>query len=292
MATNVTNEAKDNLISAEDIRAARLIDFVSKFTENIKKLTEIMGVMNLIPKQAGVMLNRHKVTGTLEDGDVPEGEIIPLSHYASEDVPVGVIKLKKWAKSTSAEAIIEKGYEKAVEETTEKMKRDIQKTIRADIIESLEIEGQPEAAGTNTQAALANAWGKLQTIFEDTAVETVYFVNPMDIADYLGNANITVQSAFGFSYVENFLGLGTVIMISDVPAKTFFATAKENMVGYYVSAKDGDLAKVFDFASDETGFIAMNERPDYERLTADDTMMSGIRIFADNEAGVVKGSIG
>ena len=283
--------AENNLIKNSDLARVRQIDFVSQFGYNTKKLMELLGVMRLIPKQAGTMLKRHTVTGTLEDGNVAEGDIIPLSKYKTVDTPLKEIELKKWRKATSAEAILDKGYDQAVDETNDKMLQDIQGKIRTGIIGSLTIDGQPTASGANTQAALADAWGKLANIFENDAVETVYFLNPMDIASYLATAQITVQQAFGFSYVENFLGLGTVILNSGIVAGTFKATAKQNMVGYYVPANEADLAKAFDFVSDETGLIAVHEYADYDRLTADSTFLSGIEIFADNEAGVISGTI-
>ena len=284
--------AETNLIKNSDLVRVRLVDFVSMFGYNTKKLMELLGVMRLIPKQAGTMLKRHTVTGTLEDGNVAEGDIIPLSKYTTVETPIGEITLGKWRKATSAEAILDKGYDQAVDETSDKMLQDIQGNIRRGIVNSLTIEGQPTASGANTQAALADAWGKLAVIFENDAVETVFFLNPMDIANYLATAQITVQQAFGFSYVENFLGLGTVILNSGITAGTFKATAKQNMVGYYVPANEDDLAKAFDFVSDETGLIAVHEYADYDRLTADSTFLSGIKIFADNEGGVIAGTIG
>lgn len=284
--------AETNLIKNNDLARVRQIDFVSQFGYNTKKLMELLGVMRLIPKQAGTMLKRHTVTGTLESGDVAEGDIIPLSKYTTVETPIGEITLKKWRKATSAEAILDKGYDQAVDETSDKMLQDIQGNIRTGIVDSLTIDGQPTASGANTQAALADAWGKLAVIFENDAVESVYFLNPMDIASYLATAQITVQQAFGFSYVENFLGLGTVILNSRITAGTFKATAKQNMVGYYVPANEDDLAKAFDFVSDETGLIAVHEYADYDRLTADSTFLSGIKIFADNAGGVIAGTIG
>lgn len=288
---NITTAAEDNLIKSENLVTVRQIDFVSRFGYSIKKLMELLGIMRLIPKQAGTMLKRHTVTGTLQDGTVPEGEIIPLSKYSTVDTPIGEIVLGKWRKATTAEAILDKGYEQAHNETTEKMLQDIQSGIRKNIITSLTIAGQPTATGVGAQAAFADAWGKLQNIYENDNVETVFFVNAEDVADYLGKANITVQTAFGFNYVENFLGLGTVIMNSSITKNTFFATAKENIVGYYVPANESDLAKAFAFYSDKTGFIAIHEYADYDRLTADDTVLSGIKIFADNDKGVIKGTI-
>lgn len=283
--------AETNLIKNSDLARVRQVDFVSQFGYSTKKLMELLGVMRLIPKQAGTLLKRHTVTGTLESGNVAEGDIIPLSKYTTVETPIGEITLSKWRKATSAEAILDKGYDQAVDETNDKMLQDIQGKIRTGIISSLTISGQPTASGANTQAALADAWGKLANIFENDAVETVYFLNPMDIASYLATAQITVQQAFGFSYVENFLGLGTVILNSGITAGTFKATAKQNMVGYYVPANEADLAKAFDFVSDETGLIAVHEYADYDRLTADSTFLSGIKIFADNAAGVIAGTI-
>ena len=288
---NITTDAEANLIKNANLATARQINFVSSFGYSTKKLMELLGVMRLIPKQSGTLLKRHTVTGTLQSGTVPEGAIIPLSQYTTTDTPIGEITLNKWRKATSAEAILDKGYDQAVNETRTKMLQDIQAGIRSNIITSLTVSGQPTVTGAGIQAALANAWAKLQIAFENDTVETVYFVNPEDIAGYLAKAQITVQTAFGFSYVENFLGLGTVIINSGVTKGTFFATAKENMVGYYVPANESDLAKAFEFVSDETGMIAIHEYADYDRLTADDTILSGIKIFADMTAGIVKGTI-
>lgn len=291
MANEMYTTAETNLIKKSDLATARELEFVSSFGYSLKKLMELLGVMRLIPKQEGTLLKRHSVTGTLNGTQVGEGEVIPLSKYATADTAVGEITLKKWRKATSAEAILDKGYNQAVLETTDKMRQDIQKEIRADIISSLTISGQPTAAGVGLQAALADAWGKLQVAFEDDTVDTVYFLNPLDVADYLGKAQITIQEAFGLRYIENFLGLGTAILFSGITKGTFFATAKSNMVGYYVNVGGGDIQDVFDLTVDESGFIGINEYPNNERATCENLVMSGIKVFADMEAGVVKGTI-
>ena len=92
----------------------------------------------------------------------------------------------------------------------------MQKAIRTDLFTFL-ATGTGEAGGADMQSTLAQAWGQLQVKFEDDAIQAVYFVNPLDIADYLGAAQISTQTAFGMTYVEDFLGLGTVIMNASVP---------------------------------------------------------------------------
>lgn len=282
--------ADTNLIKKADLARVREQEFTYMFQDNLRKLNELLGITRLIPKQAGAVLKAYKATGTLGNGVVAEGDTIPLSKYKTEAVNFGEVTLNKWRKATSAEAIVERGYDQAVTMTTDKMLNDIQKEIRKKFATFLAI-GTGSTEGDGFQAALANAWGKLQVLFEDTSISSVYLMNPMDVAGYLGTANITMQTAFGMSYIENFLGLGTVILLSDVPSGKIYATAKENIVGYYIPVNGADLGEAFSFTSDETGFIGIHEEPDYSNMTATDTVVSGVGLFAERLDGVVIASI-
>ncbi len=283
--------AEDNLIVKTDLARVREVQFVLRFTESVKKLLEALGTTRKIAKQAGTTLKYYKATGTLEDGEVAEGDTIPLSHYVTEAVTFDEITFKKWRKATSAEAIAERGYDQAVSMTTERMLKDVQKGIRTDFFDFL-ATGTGTAAGDTFQATLAQAWGQLQILFEDDEIEAIYFMNPLDVADYLATAQITTQNAFGMTYVENFLGLGTVIFNSSVPQGTIYATAKENIVLYYIPVNGADLQEAFSFTSDVTGYIGVHEAPDYTNMTASDTVVSGLVLFAERIDGVVVGTIG
>ena len=282
--------AETNLIKKADLARARESEFTYNFSEGVRTLMEALGVTRKIAKQAGTVLKAYKAVGTLQGGDVAEGETIPLSKYTTEAVNLGEITLKKWRKATSAEAIVERGYDQAVEMTTDRMLRDVQKAIRADLFGYL-ATGTGEATGADFQAVLAQAWGQLQVKYEDDAIQAVYFVNPLDIADYLAEASITTQTAFGMTYVENFLGLGTVIMNASVPKGKVYATAKENIVLYYIPVNGADLGEAFEFTSDETGYIGIHETPDYTNMTASDTVVNGMVFFAERIDGVVIGTI-
>jgi hypothetical protein len=283
--------AETNLIKSADLVRAREIEFTYTFGESIKKLVEALGVTRKIPKVAGTVLKAYKATGTLQDGSVAEGDTIPLSKYVTEPVNFEEITLKKWRKATSAEAIVEKGYNQAVTMTTDAMLRDVQKGVRKSFFDFL-ATGTGVASGATFQATLAQAWGQLQILFEDDDIQSVYFMNPLDVADYLATANISLQSAFGMSYVENFLGLGTVIFNSSVPQGKIYATAKNNLVLYYIAVNGADLNEAFQFTSDQTGLIGIHEEPDYTNMTASDTVVSGIVLFAERIDGVVVGTIG
>lgn len=278
------------LIKKADLARVREIDFTLMFTESLRKLTEALGVTRKVAKQAGTVLKTYKATGTLEEGKVAEGETIPLSKYTTEAVSYGEITLKKWRKATSAEAIIERGYDQAVGMTTDRMLKDVQKGIRKDFFTFL-ATGTGSATGAGLQAAMAQTWGKLQTLFEDDDIQAVHFINPLDIADYLATATITTQTAFGMTYIEDFLGMGRVFMNSSVPKGTIYSTAQDNLVLYYVPVNGADLNEAFSFTSDETGYIGIHEEPDYTNMTASDTVVNGMTLFAERLDGVVKTTI-
>lgn len=281
--------AENNTIMQADV-STRVVDFNIQFAGNLNKLIEALGVTRKIAVQEGATLKMLKVTGTLESGNVAEGDLIPLSKYETEDVAVGEVKLNKWRKATTAEAILKGGYDQAVGATTEKMVRDIQKTVRGNLFTFM-ATGTGSATGSGLQAALANAWGKLAVLWEDDAVETAYFLNPMDVADYLGGAQVEMQTVFGMNYIKNFLGLGDVFLNSNVPAGKFYATAKENIVLYYVNVASGEIAAAFGLTADETGYIGINEYADKDTARVIDLVMSGVTFFPERQDGIVVGTI-
>ena len=282
--------AENNTIMQADLARVRVADFNLQFTGNLQKLTEALGITRKIAVQEGASLKMLKVTGTLESGNVAEGELIPLSKYQTTEVPVGEVKLNKWRKGTTAEAILKGGYDQAVGATTDKMVKDIQKTIRGDLFTFM-ATGTGSASGASLQAALANGWGKLAVLFEDDAVETVYFLNPMDVADYLGTAQVEMQTLFGMNYIKNFLGLGDVFLNSNVPEGKYYATAKENIVLYYVNVGAGDIKTAFGLTTDETGYIGINEYPDKDTARVIDLVLSGVTFFPERQDGIVVGTI-
>lgn len=282
--------AETNTIMQADLARVRVADFNLQFTGNLQKLIEALGVTRKIAVQEGATLKMLKVTGTLEDGNVAEGELIPLSKYETEETPVGEVKLNKWRKGTTAEAILKGGYDQAVGATTDKMVKDIQKTIRTNMFTFM-ATGTGTATGTGLQAALANGWGKLAVLFEDDAADTVFFLNPMDVSDYLGTAQVEMQTLFGMNYIQNFLGLGDVFLNSNVPEGKYYATAKENIVMYYVNVGSGDIKAAFGLTTDETGYIGINEYPDKDTARVMDLVMSGVTFFPERQDGIIVGTI-
>lgn len=305
---NVTTTAETNLIKAAQMRKVREIDFVEQFSGNIlPKLMEALGVTRKIPMQEGTTMYVYHTTGTLQSGAVPEGEIIPLSQYERTKDAVGEITLKKWRKAASAESIKKSGYQEAVTETDRKLLNDVQKGIRTDFFTFLSgivqpaqgTEGQSgyvppvgvTVTGSTLQEVLAQSWGQLQVLFEDDAIQAVHFINPLTIADYLGTAQVTMQTAFGMNYIEDFLGLGTVVMNSNITKDVVYSTAQDNLILYYLTM-NGDVAKAFELTADETGYIGIKSGYQNEqRAQIESLIMSGIQLLVEYADGVVKGTV-
>lgn len=279
---------------ADDMKKVREVDFINKFThDGINKLLEILGVTNKIKVVEGETLYSYTSTVTLESGAVAEGEVIPLSEVVQEKTPVGTATLGKWRKATTAEAIVKSGKNEAVNETDAKLLKKVQGGVKANMFTFINgtITGSVSATGVGLQQALANAWGNLQVAFEDDDVETVFFLNPLDVATYLGTATVTTQTAFGFSYIENFLGLGTAILSGSITKGTFVATAKQNIRCVYINMS-GDLASEFNMTTDETGLIGISSGyTNQERAQVETLVMSGVAFTVEYAGGVVKGTI-
>lgn len=294
MASNVTTAAETNLIKAAALKRAREIDFVKKFHDfSVAKLMEALGTTRKIVKNEGEEMYVYEITGELaNNGEVPEGEIIPLSEFAQTKTPVGAITLLKWRKATSAEAIMKSGYNTAVRDTDAKAIKEVQKGTRTRFFTFLgNINNTTSVTGTTLQAVLAKSWAQLQVLFENDSIEAVHFMNPLDLGDYLATASITVQNAFGMKYIEDFLGLGRVILTSQVTQGTIYSTAQDNLILYYLNM-GGDVARAFSLTTDETGLIGINSgEANNSRAQVESLIMSGIDLMVEYAAGVVVGTI-
>lgn len=294
MAT-VNTTAETNLITQDQMKKVREVDFVNQFQhKSLAKLLEVLGVTRKIPMMEGSTMYYYTTTGELQDGKVAEGEIIPLSQYETKKTAIGDISLNKWRKAASAEAIKKSGYTAAVRDTDAALLKDVQVSLRKNLFDFLNgtIQDATSVSGNGLQAALAAAWGQLQIKFEDDTTQAVYFLNPLDVSEYLASANITTQTAFGMNYIQDFLGLGTVIISSRIAKGTFVATAKENFILYYLTM-NGDVASAFGLTADELGLIGINSGyRNEERAQIESLVMSGVQVLVEYAAGVVKGTIG
>lgn len=278
--------ASDGMTGQAQIQViAREIDFVTSFGKNMQALLDIMGITRMIKKENGSVLKTKKAVGTLQSGDVAEGEEIPMSQYTVEETVFDTIKIEKYRKGVSLEAIAERGYEAAVEMTDEEFKSDLQNKV-LDKFYALLKTGSLVGHETTWQMAFAMAIGKVKNRFETmkrTATGVAVWVNTLDVYKYVGAADITLQTAFGMQYVKNFLGADIVFVSSQIPENTVIATPLNNLIAYYVDPADSEFAKSgLSYTTDSaTGFIGFHIQGNYERAISDMFAVMGVRMFVE-----------
>ena len=261
------------------------VEFVNKFGLQVGALIELLNVRRKVEMPLGATIKTYKSSVTLAEGKVAKGDIIPLSEVKKEVADTFELEWNKFRKAVAIEDIQMYGAKQALMNTDEALLKEVQKGIRKKLIDNL-AKGTGKAEGVGLQAALAQGWGAVQTVFEDDAVQTIAFANPQDIADYLAKANISIQTAFGLSYVENFMGASVVVISPLVPAKTIYATAPENLVIAY-APMNGEAGSTFDFYSDDTGLVGITHDTAKERLQAETILANAMVLFAERLDGVV-----
>nr|DAS21386.1 MAG TPA: major capsid protein [Caudoviricetes sp.] len=285
--------AKDNLTKTADISvSAREIDFVTRFGRNWEHLREILGIMRPIKKAPGTVLKSKYATLTLQDGNIGEGEEIPYSKAEVKTKDYATITIEKFAKAVSIEAIKDYGYDVAVQMTDDEFLFQLQTNVTYRFYKYLN-GGELASEETTWQKALAMAMGRVVNKFKQmhrTASKVVGFVNVLDLYDYLGNAQITVQSEFGFNYIKNFMGYDTVFLLADgeIQRGRVIATPVENIVMYYVDPADSDFARAgLEYTVDgETPLLGFHTQGNYSTAVSEAYAIMGVTLFAEYIDGI------
>lgn len=289
--------APENMTGQAQIQVrAREIDFVTSFGQNIQALLDVMGIARMIRKENGSVLRVREASGVLQSGDVAEGDIVPLSQYEVTEKDFDTIKIQKYKKGVSIEAIAEKGYEAAVAMTDEEFTADLQNVVMTKFYDMLKM-GSLTSYETSWQMAFAMAIGRVKNKFETmgrTATGIAVWVNTLDVYKYLGAAQITMQTAFGVNYVRNFMGADIMFISSQIPENTVIATPLNNIVAYYVDPSAPEFARAgLVYTTDPaTGFIGFNVQGNYDRVISELNAIMGVRLFAEYLDAIAYISVG
>lgn len=290
--------AKAGLTVKNDITVAvRELDFVTRFGKNWDALREILGIMRPIRKTPGTKLTSYEASmksDALQGGaSVGEGEEIPYTEFQVVPVAYDDIVLEKYAKAVSIEAVDKFGATVAVQRTDEAFLNELQSKVMGDFYTFLKTKGTltPKDPITTFQMGIAMAVGlvvdKFKKIHRDTT-NIVVWVNTLDAYEYLGAAELTVQTAFGMQYVQNFLGAQTVILSSEIERGKIYATPVENIVLYYVDPGDGDYAQLgLNYTvQGETNLIGFHANGNYGTAVGESFAIMGMKLWAEYVDGI------
>ena len=292
--------AKANLTKAAQFAQvqAREVDFVTRFSDNWDALRTIMGIMRPIRKAPGTKLISYKASLTLQSGAVGEGEDIPYSLAQVVPVAYGDLTLEKYAKAVSIEAVEKYGAAIAIEKTDDQFLVELQNMILTRFYTFLNT-GALTSAESTWQKALAMAKGNVLDKFNKmrkTVTQVVGFANVLDLYKYIGTADITVQTAFGLTYVQDFMGYSTLFLLSapDIPRGRVIAVPVENIDLYYIDPSDSDFARLgLDYTvAGETNLIGFHANGNYNTAVGEMFALMGMTLWAEYLDGIGVADVG
>lgn len=292
-ATNVETltNPRDSLPNVYVDVTARELDFVTRFGQNWDALREILGIMRPIQKQAGTQLKSYTAAVALEDGDVDPGCVIPYSKATVTQVSYADLSLKKYAKAVPVEDVDKYGVEVAVEKTDDAFLNELQSVVMDDFYS--ELTGDASAltgAYATFQMAVSMAIGKVQDKFKKmhkNISNVVVFVNTLDVYEYLGGADVTVQNLFGIQYIKNFLGAETMIITSEIDQGKVIAVPSDNLVLYYVNPATEFSRLGLVYTTDgETNLIGFHAQGNYGTAVGESFALMGMKLWFEYADGV------
>ena len=294
MAVETMSAPRSNLPNSYGNIAAREIDFVSRFADNWEALRNILGIMNPIRKAPGTQLVSYTASVTLEDGEVPAGAVIPYSKYNMNKAATEDLTIEKYAKAVPIEDVSKYGAAIAVQKSDDAFLNELQSKVLTRFYQFLNT-GSLTSTETTWQRALAMAKGNVLNKFNTlrkTVTNVVGFANVLDFYSYLGDAPITVQTAFGLTYVQNFMGYSTLFLLSapDIAQGTVIAVPVENIDLYYIDPSDSEFATLgLDYTVEgETNLIGFHVNGNYSTAVGETYAIMGMTLWAEHLDGIAK----
>lgn len=283
---------RDSLPNVYTNVAAREQDFVSVFNLNWDALRKILGIMRPIRKAPGTKLVTYTASVALESGDVDPGEVIPYSKATIVKSGLADLDIKKYAKAVPIEDVAKYGATIAIEKSDEAFRNQLQTNVLTDFYTFLNT-GALTNVEITWQMALSMARGLVIDKFNKirkSVTDVVGFANVLDAYKYLGGANITVQTAFGISYVENFMGYRTLFLLSapDILEGTVIALPVENIDLYYIDPGDSEFSRLgLNYTTaGETNLIGFHAEGNYTTAVGETFALMGMKLWAEYLDGI------
>lgn len=288
-------EPKENLTMTADIEVGlRAVEFTSAFQKNWEHLRQILSIMQPIRRAPGTKLIQKYAEVDLQEGFTEEGKDVPYSHATVKEREWETLTLERYAKAVTIQAINDHGYDAAVDMTDDQFLFELQTNVTDRFYNYIKT-GTLRATEKNFQMAVAMAQGRVRNRWKEMHMgitNIVGFCNILDVYEYLGNSQINnVENQFGLNYVKNFMGFGTLFMLSDseIPRGMIIATPVENIKLYYVDPGDSNFTRAgFTYltAPGETNLIGAHVEVKYG--TAETVMhaLMGLRLFSEYIDGI------
>ena len=289
---------RDSLPNVYTSVTAREMDFVTRFGDNWEALRNILGIMRPIRKTPGTSLVSYTADVTLESGTVGPGDVIPYSKATITQAAKADLTIEKYAKAVPIEDVNKYGAEIAVEKSDDAFLTKLQNVVLTKFYNFLKT-GTLTKTATTWQDALAKAQGEVLNKFatmQKDVTAVVGFANILDAYDYLGAADITVQTQFGLTYIKDFLGYSTLFLLpaTQIARGTVIATPVENIDLYYIDPGDSEFARLgLNYTTQgETNLIGFHAQGNYSTAVGESYALMGMALWAEYLDGIAKVTFG
>lgn len=267
---------------------AQQVNITAKFNADLHNLLEAMGKADVRVMPAGSAVNVYKEgtvnasataanPGALIDLD---GAVPVLDHTVS-------LTWSKKREIAPYETIQAQGYDVCVGGTADTLVKRSASVVRTALCTAIKSGTGTATQGATFQAAVANAVAALMNGTADEAGEPIVFCSPTAWAGYAGSASIQMQSAMGIRYVENFMGIATLMILPGLEDAKVYATIEENV--NLCAAAIGSIANVMTDADGVIG-ISIEEKP--ENAGVQVCVYNGVSAFLNVLAKCYKANIG
>lgn len=295
-AVETLTNPRDSLPNVYNDVTAREIDFVTRFNDNWDALRNIIGIMRPIRKAPGSTLISYTADVALENGDVAPGNVIPYSKATITQVKKGDLTIQKYAKAVPIEDVNKYGAAIAVEKSDDAFLTKLQNVVLTKFYAFLKTGTLGTGVSASTwQDALAKAQGEVLNKFatmQKDVTAVVGFANILDAYDYLGAADITVQTQFGMTYIKDFLGYSTLFLLpaTQIERGTVIATPVENIDLYYIDPSDSEFARLgLSYTTQgETNLIGFHAQGNYSTAVGESYALMGMALWAEYLDGIAK----
>lgn len=296
-----------NTIVTADVVTSLDLEFNSNFEKEIYDFIGRLGLEEPMVMAAGTTLYKLTVTGALNNSATAgtpspsssgtayvEGDEVALSHYAVTKTPVGELGFKPYRKRTTAAAIQKGGYEQAVLRTDKEMLNNLRTQLLNEFFTDLTTtSGASTATGQGMQKALANMDAKMNDLLETKGFSVgrcIRFVNPYDIAGYLGAANVGLATLYGMNYLQNFLGVTDIVVTNKVTQGDIWMTPVENI--RFFAADFSELSRGgLTYTISDHGIIGVTHEANLARVSTETHVLSALTMMTEYADLVVHGTI-
>lgn len=285
-------QPRDSLPNVYTGITAREVDFATRFNDNWDVLRQILGIMRPIRKAPGTQLISYTASVDLESGNVGPGRVIPYSKATIVQASKDDLTIEKYAKAVPIEDVDKYGAEIAIEKSDDAFLTKLQNVVLGNFYTFLKT-GTLTGSASTWQMALAKAQGEVLNKFatmQKDVTSVVGFANILDAYDYLGTAEITIQTMFGLTYIKDFMGYSTLFLLpaNFIPRVTVIATPVENIDLYYIDPGDSEFARLgLNYTvQGETNLIGFHAQGNYSTAVGETYAIMGMKLWAEYLDGI------